>query len=235
MSTLYLIRHGQASFGAEDYDVLSEFGIRQSRRLGEHLAEYDFPIDALYSGPRKRQIDTATHMIAAVRAAGGEICEAKVLDEFDEYPAFELLKQWMPVLAAEDADFQDLMSAGKPHHIYERAFDHIIGKWIRGELETGELESYEQFCARVQRGLERVMAATGRGAHVAVVTSGGPIAVTMQCTLGLAAELMMKVAWVTANASMSELRFRGPAIADLTLVSFNSFTHLRKDDLVTYR
>lgn len=235
MSTLYLIRHGQASFGAEDYDVLSELGVRQSQRLGQHLAEYDFPIDALYSGPRKRQIDTAAHMVAAMREAGREVGEVPVLDAFDEYPAFELLKQWMPVLQAEDADFRDLLTSGQPTRIYERAFDHIIGKWVRGELDTGEIESYAQFCDRVRGGLEQVMTAAGRGAHVAVVTSGGPISVTMRYTLELADRLMMKVAWVTANASISELRFRGPAITDLTLVSFNSFTHLRKDDLVTYR
>ncbi|EPM78754.1 hypothetical protein A249_34210, partial [Pseudomonas syringae pv. actinidiae ICMP 18804] len=38
MGSIYLIRHGQASFGADDYDVLSPVGIRQSRVLGAHLA-----------------------------------------------------------------------------------------------------------------------------------------------------------------------------------------------------
>jgi broad specificity phosphatase PhoE len=37
MGTLYLVRHGQASFGADDYDQLSELGRRQSVRLGEYL------------------------------------------------------------------------------------------------------------------------------------------------------------------------------------------------------
>jgi broad specificity phosphatase PhoE len=37
MGTLYLVRHGQASFGADDYDQLSALGRRQSVRLGEYL------------------------------------------------------------------------------------------------------------------------------------------------------------------------------------------------------
>jgi broad specificity phosphatase PhoE len=35
MGTLYLVRHGQASFGADDYDQLSELG-GAGVRLGEH-------------------------------------------------------------------------------------------------------------------------------------------------------------------------------------------------------
>jgi broad specificity phosphatase PhoE len=38
MGNLYLVRHGQASFGAADYDQLSELGQRQSVRLGEYFA-----------------------------------------------------------------------------------------------------------------------------------------------------------------------------------------------------
>ena len=54
MSTLYLIRHGQASFGAEDYDVLSALGAEQARALGAYFAARRWPVDALYVGPRAR-------------------------------------------------------------------------------------------------------------------------------------------------------------------------------------
>ena len=37
VGSIYLIRHGQASFGADDYDVLSPTGIRQAEILGDHL------------------------------------------------------------------------------------------------------------------------------------------------------------------------------------------------------
>ena len=37
MGVLYLIRHGQASFGTDDYDRLSDLGHEQSRLAGRHL------------------------------------------------------------------------------------------------------------------------------------------------------------------------------------------------------
>ena len=38
MATIYLIRHGQASFGKENYDQLSPRGWEQGRVLGRWLA-----------------------------------------------------------------------------------------------------------------------------------------------------------------------------------------------------
>ena len=42
--TLYLVRHGQASFGADDYDQLSDLGHKQSVRLGEYFAQERHPL-----------------------------------------------------------------------------------------------------------------------------------------------------------------------------------------------
>ena len=39
MGTIYLVRHGQASLGADNYDQLSALGYRQSHRLGEYFAQ----------------------------------------------------------------------------------------------------------------------------------------------------------------------------------------------------
>lgn len=89
MSSLLLIRHGQASLGAADYDVLSPLGVIQARRLGDHLAGMVRP-DLIVTGPRVRQRDTATHMIAAARARGAQFPDPVLRPEFDEYPALEI-------------------------------------------------------------------------------------------------------------------------------------------------
>jgi len=60
MTTIYLIRHGQASVGTDNYDVLSKTGEAQANVLGQHLANTHIEFDAVYSGALKRQIDTAT-------------------------------------------------------------------------------------------------------------------------------------------------------------------------------
>ncbi|HEX5285614.1 MAG TPA: phosphoglycerate mutase family protein, partial [Polaromonas sp.] len=58
MGTLYLVRHGQASFGAEDYDVLSALGHQQSLRLGEYFKYKGVRFEAALTGTLTRQIQT---------------------------------------------------------------------------------------------------------------------------------------------------------------------------------
>ncbi len=230
MSSLYLIRHGQASFGAADYDVLSETGIAQSRRLGQHLGERRFALDAVYVGPRVRHRDTARHLRDAAEEAGHPLPEPIELAELDEYPAFELLRHWMPILTEDDPQMAAILASGGDR--VGRAFEHIIGKWVRGELDTGHLESFAAFVDRVERGLDIIMRDQGRGKRVAVVSSGGPISVTMRRSLSLADDTMLRVAAVLANASVSEFRYRD---ARLNLVTFNGTAHLDEAELVTYR
>ena len=65
MATIYLIRHGQASFGAEDYDKLSALGMRQAQVAGEYLRDHGIILDAAYSGELLRQRETARLAIAS--------------------------------------------------------------------------------------------------------------------------------------------------------------------------
>jgi broad specificity phosphatase PhoE len=125
------------------------------------------------------------------------------------------------------------MSGGAPpsSNTVQAAFAHITSSWARGELDTGDLETFSGFCERVGRGVRGVMAAEGRGRRVALVTSGGPISIAMRMCLGLGDERTLQLSWVIANASVSELRWRGD---ELNLFGFNSTHHLDAH-LVTYR
>ena len=58
MGTLYLVRHGQASFGADNYDVLSPLGHQQAVRLGEYFKTKGLVFDAAMTGTLQRQIST---------------------------------------------------------------------------------------------------------------------------------------------------------------------------------
>jgi broad specificity phosphatase PhoE len=236
VSTLYLIRHGQASFGAPDYDVLSDRGAEQSRALGRHLARRGLRLDALYSGPRQRQLDTARHMARAAAELGGPMPDIAVVPELDEYPAIELFRIWLPRLASGDAELATAagaMASGAPTmgDAVQTAFEHITTRWARGELDTGDLETFAAFCERVGRGVRAVTEAEGRGRRIAMVTSGGPISVTLRACLGLSEERTLRLSWVIANASLTELRWRGE---ELSLFGFNA-THHMDSDLVTYR
>lgn len=226
VSTLLLIRHGQASFGADDYDVLSPRGIEQARALGRYLGGRARPLDALYAGPRRRQIDTAHHARAAAAEAGLELPAITEIPELDEYPAFELLRYHIESGAVPP----DATTAAADGSL-DRVFEAMTRQWVRGELDTGALETFAAFGARVERGLRAVMDAEGRGRQVAVVTSGGPISIAMRKSLSLPDEMVMRIAAVIGNASVTEMRWRG---SELSLFGFNHLHHVGAD-LVTYR
>jgi broad specificity phosphatase PhoE len=245
VTALFLIRHGQASYGADDYDVLSPRGVKQSQALGTHWGSRAHGLDAIYVGPRLRQRDTARHLVEAARAAGATYPEPVQLDELDEYPAFELLRHWMPILMEQSPEFRTLMAtasaSGDKVSMMDEVFKYIIGAWSRGELDVGHLESFRHFADRVVRGLGQIaeteLALESAGAprrHVAVVTSGGPISVAVRLALRLDDDATLRVGRVVRNASVSEFRARR-ADKGLTLIGFNAIPHLTDDELVTFR
>ena len=59
MGQVHFVRHGQASFGTDDYDRLSPLGWQQARWLGRHLSETGHRYDAVVSGGMRRHRETA--------------------------------------------------------------------------------------------------------------------------------------------------------------------------------
>jgi broad specificity phosphatase PhoE len=213
VSDLLLIRHSQASFGAADYDVLSELGIQQSQLLGKYLASTRTKLDAVYTGPRKRQIETAKLMMDAAREGGGSVPEdVTTVEELDEYPWEVVFRQG------------DMTTPG--------GFADSLGRWARGEIESIGSTSYKAFVTRVREGLVRIMTFQGRGRTVAAVTSAGPITMSLQYALELRDTVALKLAWNIANSSITRFKYRE---GELSLVSYNSTPHLTWPEMVTRR
>jgi broad specificity phosphatase PhoE len=253
VGTLYLIRHGQASYGEADYDRLSARGAEQARAVGAWLAKVK--IDALYSGPLKRQVQTAEHAIDAARALGVTLPVRAQLDELAEYPAFEMLRHMLPRLTAEDPRFAALESPGRAGtrsaaegrrgesietsptpKLLDKAFHAILTKWASNEWVTDEVENVSAFVARVRTGVVSVLASAPAGARIACVTSAGPIAVAVGLTFGIPEARMVRQSIVIRNASVTELKFRSQSFSldETSLVTFNNTGHL-PDDLHTER
>ena len=224
MGTLYLIRHGQASYGEADYDRLSPRGVEQAQAIGRWAASAG--IGALYAGPLRRQQQTAQY---ASGAAGGELPAPETLDELAEYPAYEMLQHLVPRLIAEDRQFEQLTSAPTPR-LLDQAFNTILRKWSRDEWTVDGVERVDAFVGRIRLGLDRVLRAAGSGARLACVTSAGPIGVAVGLVFGIPAERMVRTGIVIRNASITELRFRGRDFDwqpdQLSLVTFNLTSHL---------
>jgi len=235
VATLYLIRHGQASYGEIDYDRLSARGREQAAALGAFLG--NARLNALYSGPLVRQRQTVEAASEAASAAGLALPAAETVPELAEYPAFEILKHMVPRLVAEDPKFAGLETARTPQ-LLDQAFHAILGRWSRDEWAAEGLERVDDFVARVRGGLDRIFRGAGAGARLACVTSAGPIGVAVGLAFGLAAERMVRTSIVIRNASVTELRFRSREFDwrpdQLSLVTFNVTAHL-SDELHTER
>lgn len=222
MGTLYLIRHGQASYGEVDYDRLSTKGQEQARAVGHWLAKQR--LDRLYAGPLVRQQQTIT---IARETAGLDAHET--LPELAEYPAFEMLQHLIPRLVAEDPKFAQLTTQPTPR-LLDDAFHTILGKWSRDEWFVEGVERVGEFVGRVRDGLDRVLRAAGSGARIACVTSAGPIGVAVGLTFGIPDDRMVRTSIVIRNASITEFRFRSQNFDwqpdQLSLVTFNLTAHL---------
>jgi broad specificity phosphatase PhoE len=227
VGTLYLIRHGQASYGEPDYDRLSTRGVEQALAIGRWAARAQ--LGALFAGPLRRQQQTAQY---AGEGAGGGLPAVQTLPELAEYSAFEMLQHMVPRLVAEDARFADLTSAPTPR-LLDAAFQTILSKWSRDEWTVEGLERIDNFVGRIRAGLDRVLRAAGSGARLACMTSAGPIGVAVGLVFGIPAERMVRTSIVVRNASITELRFRSKGFDwqpdQLSLVTFNLTAHLPEE------
>lgn len=239
MSTLFVVRHGQASFFEANYDQLSPLGREQGRLLGRFWAERGIQFDEVVTGPRQRQIDTAAEAGESYRELGLPWPEARVAPEFDEYHAEAVLKQSLPTLTQKDERIRDLFTAveraadqAEILKHFQRMYEVIISSWARGELELVDIEPWAHFCERVHRGLETIVSAPGSGRRVAVFTSGGPVGISLQRALDLESQKTLEMAWMVRNGSVSEYIFTKDRF---TLHEFNAIPHLAEPRLWTYR
>jgi broad specificity phosphatase PhoE len=219
MGMVLLVRHGQASFGADDYDVLSEVGDRQGRVLGEWLAASGLEPGAVLHGAMRRQRDTARGM---VEAAGWRV-EPGLDEGWNEFDHIGVITR-SPDLAA---DFQD-------RRAFQRAFEDATARWSGGAFDHEYDEAWPDFIGRVRAALGR---ACDRDGVTVVVTSGGPIAAACATLVDPdASPAELPRLWnhfntVTVNSGVTRVLVGSTG---RRLLTFNEHAHLPRE-LVTYR
>ncbi len=236
MSALYLIRHGQASFGTDHYDRLSERGFIQSEILAQYLLTIDQKFNSVYAGEMKRQIDTAEKVLSCYREAGKSVPALQILPEFNEYDSKGILKALVRDIAKGDPAMEaDMALFYTDQKAFQRIFEKVILRWIEGGKEIPGVTSWQEFRERVARGMSRVMAENGRGKTAMVFTSGGPISAAFQMATGISDKGTLRVVWHIVNTSVSSFVYNTEQIS---LTSFNNRAHLDLENdssLVTYR
>jgi len=238
LSSLYLMRHGQAGL-RHQYDTLSDLGRTQARRLGEYLAAQKIRFSAVYSGALARQQETAREVAGALESAGLIVPEIQTDPNWNEFDLDMVYRTIAPRLSAEDLEFQAehqtlLHQVVDEHSPVHRTWTHcdtlVVRAWVEGRYEVPG-ESWQAFRERVCRGLETLNGFTN-GDTVAVFSSATPIAVWIGMALRLNAEHILRLAGVTYNAALTTMRVRD---GDLMLFSFNGTPHLPESHLKTFR
>ncbi|MBC9250317.1 phosphoglycerate mutase [Pseudomonas alcaligenes] len=236
MGSIYLIRHGQASFGADDYDVLSPTGIRQAEVLGDHLASLGVTFDRCLSGTLQRQQHTASAALQRCVAAGLSAPEVELDAGFNEFDADAVIRGLLPAMLPNEPDALEILRNPKDHRAaFQHLFSRIIQRWVGGEHDQPGHETWQGFVAGVQGGLERLLAQAESRQNIAVFTSGGTITALIYLLTGIPAHKAFDLNWQIVNTSLSRLQFRG---REVTLASFNSRVHLellKAPELITYR
>lgn len=231
MTEIVLVRHGQASFGKSNYDVLSELGHRQSSVLGAHWKQTGFNADRFYSGSMARQKDTG------MRALGDAGLKADIHENtaFNEYDFENILPGYLPLVTREHPQLiQSGAAVFKDKRQFQALFEIIIGYWLSGRPTEGRpVESWAAFSTRVRTGLQTI--ASPEFKRVAVFTSGGVISVALRDALKVSDEMAMRMNWRIANASVHHFKM---GKSGLSLLGFNNITHLelgRDPALITHR
>ncbi|MGC4001055.1 MAG: histidine phosphatase family protein [Anaeromyxobacter sp.] len=229
MSTIVLVRHGQASFDAEDYDQLSELGIEQARRTGQALGGRVPGLEAVYVGTLRRQQQTAEHCLAALGGAPQPVA-LPGLDEFDHR---EILLRYEPRYAERTALVADLVSTGDPRRAFQELFSAALARWTCGAHDAEYGLPWPGFQRRSLAALEQVASALGRSRTALVFSSAGPITAICQGLLGLTDDAAGRLAGAQVNCGISKVirSERG-----LMLSSFNDHAHLEGEArLISYR
>jgi len=239
MSIMTLIRHGQASFFASDYDQLSTLGEEQSRLLGRYWGSHGYRFDEVFTGPRLRQQKTAELIGESFRQAGGEWPSPVVLAGLDEYDLKGFMQHRAPALATRDSHFASLVEAyqhSTPQQdrlrSFQSMFEQLLLDWQSETRPMANVESWIEFRQRVERSIRQIQKAAPQSSRIAVVTSGGFIGTAVQSILASPDRSALELNWRVRNSALTEFVFTRDR---LTLDSFNAVPHLPAPALWTFR
>jgi broad specificity phosphatase PhoE len=204
MATIYLIRHGQASFAKEDYDNLSELGMQQARRLGEVLAQRLGQFDQVHLGSMRRHQQTAEACLTAMGAQTDELA-SKVDAGWNEYDHQDILHQFDKRFSTAGAIQNYISGQSNPKAAFKQMFDQAVERWINSEHDSDYVESWSSYRERVHRVLNKVISSASGAQKVAVFSSGGPIAMLSQSLLAVPAQKLMQMNWTLLNCGVTKL------------------------------
>jgi broad specificity phosphatase PhoE len=218
MGTLYLVRHGQASFGADDYDQLSPLGRQQAVRLGEYLrARFEregVQIDTVLMGSLRRHRQTWE----GLAEGAGWAHAPEVWPGLNEYDSHALIETVHPAPLAKP-DTPEMYR----HHF--RLLRDALKAWMAGRTQPRDMPSYAEFVQGITDALDHVR--TQCRGNALIVSSGGPISTAVGQVLGAPAETTIELNLRIRNTALTEFVFTPKRHM---LLSYNTLPHLDSEE-----
>ena len=221
MGILYLVRHGQASFGADDYDVLSALGHQQAERLGNYFNTKGIAFEAAFMGTLRRQISTFEGICNGMGSKPDAI-EWPGLNEYDSHA----------VIATVHSGKLEKPTTPEQYRHHFRLLKDGLAQWMNGVVSPRGMPSYSDFVLGVSSALDHVR--KNYTGNVLLVSSGGPIATAVGHVLGCPPETTIELNLRIRNSSVTEFAFTPKRHM---LVTYNTLPHLNEPehaDWLTY-
>ena len=225
MSRVYLVRHGQAAFGTDDYDRLTETGVAQCRQLARHWRAIGRDVDCVYSGTLQRQRESADIFVRAAAEEGAASLPVRLLPGLEEY-------DYPGLLAASPATTLQAGIRPDPRAFHDGLAD-ALRAWAAGELPG--IEPYAAFRDRCAAALTSLLGDLGRGRSAVLFGSAGSLTAAMQPALGLGDRELLRLTLTFYNSGVSSSLFDGETI---TIDTVNAVSHLEQPGLghlITHR
>jgi broad specificity phosphatase PhoE len=218
MGRLFLVRHGQASFGTDDYDRLSELGARQCRRLGEHWRARGLRFEATFTGTLRRHRQSFDALAEGIGGLG----EPVALPGMNEYDAEAIVRAVHP---------QPLPRPDTPERVRQhfRLLKDGLMQWMAGRSQPVGMPSWREFAGGVADALDRVR--TQHSGDVLIVSSGGPISAAVAMVLEAPPAAMVELNLRMRNSAVTEFAYTPRRHA---LVTFNTLPHLEAEGLADW-
>ena len=226
MSELYLVRHAQASFGAANYDQLSDLGHRQSRWLGEHLRKRNIKFDQLVLGDMVRHEQTITGICAGMQTDGAD---RTVLPGLNEYNFIAMTESYTQS-NADDPLIQAIADNpdDKRHHF--RLLRKVLTLWTQDKVANVP-ESWSDFKARVLDAQQQIIAMADSGNRILAIGSGGSISTFIGLVIGIPDDNIFDLNLQYKNTAISHFFFNAKK---MNLTGFNSTPHLDSNEMEQY-
>ena len=225
MSEIYIVRHGQASLGAKNYDKLSRLGWDQTRWLGEYYQHRGLKFDRVIVGDMRRHKETLQGI-----SEGMEVELTPRIDpRFNEFTFFPVLRLYQAVYQPDAPP----MTTAREFFAVLRT---VMAAWIAGDLdealreydtEQGTVtESWDQFNQRVVEALTEARAGD-HSEKTLIVSSGGPKSLAMRHVLGLSNDATIELMMQIRNTSTTQFL---SAPERMSLKAFNVLAHMERPD-----